>query len=124
MKLLQIGMVVAAVMLSASVAVAQSTTIDGQIQTVVAHCTGAVPDTCGGIVDVFSGVGSSYVTRIVVPAGTPIGYGSRSVSATILEAGDHVRIDYTAAASGNTATKVIIIEKQGASVPGDHPSGF
>ncbi|MHB8732184.1 MAG: hypothetical protein ACYDAB_10395 [bacterium] len=124
MKVFQAGLVAAAVMMSVSVAFAQPT-VDGQVQTITIHCTGVVPDTCSGVVDVLTGTGSGYATRVFIPEGTRIGYGSAPVPVTAIEAGDHVRIDYTAAPSGNTATAATILGKPGASQsPDDRMGGF
>lgn len=114
MRLFQVGLVAAAVAISASTAFAQPT-VEGQVQTITIHCVGAVPDTCSGVVDVSTGAGSGYVTRIFIPAGARIGYGSARVPVTAIEAGDRVRIDYTASDSGNTATAATILVKSGAS---------
>ena len=124
MKVFQAGLVAAAVMISASAAFAQPT-LDGQVQTITIHCTGVVPDTCSGVVDVLTGAGTGYATRVFIPAGTKIGYGSARVPVTAIESGDRVRINYTAAASGNTATAATIINKPGASQsPDDRMGGF
>jgi|GEM_PF-3338076 len=125
MKVLQVGLVAAvAVMMSASVALAQPN-VDGTVQTIVIHCIGVVPDSCSAVVDVLAGAGSGYAYRIFIPAGTQIGYGSARVPITTIEAGDHVRIDYTAAPSGNTATGATILGKPGANLtPDDRQGGF
>lgn len=114
MRVFQVGLVVAAVALSGSAAFAQPT-VQGQVQTITVHCTGAVPDTCGGVVDVLTGAGSGYMTRIFIPAGMLIGYGSARVPVTAIEAGDRIRIDFTASDKGNTATSALIFVKPGSS---------
>ncbi|HEV2439652.1 MAG TPA: hypothetical protein VGX97_06285 [bacterium] len=125
MKALHVGLVAAAaVMMSASVALAQPN-IDGTVQTIVIHCTGVVPDSCSGVVDVLAGAGSGYAYRIFIPAGTQIAYGSARAPITTIEAGDHVRIDYNAAPSGNTATGATVLGKPGATLtPDDRQGGF
>lgn len=124
MKVFQVALVAtAAVMLAASVAVAQPS-VDGTVQTIVIHCIGVVPDSCSAVVDVLAGAGSGYAYRVFVPAGTQIAYGSARVPITTIEAGDHVRIDYNAAPSGNTATGATILGKPGATATPDNRGGF
>lgn len=108
MKLYQVGAIVAAVMLSASMVAstqssAQSTTTEGQIQGISVSCSGKVPDTCAGRVDIAAGLGYG-VTSVFIPEGVPIKYGSRQVPITFLETGDRVRIDYTT--TNSTAANV------------------
>lgn len=115
MKLFQVGVVVAAVMFSASVALAQPT-LDGQVHAISVHCEGAVPDTCSGIVDVEVGVGSGAITRVFIPAGMLIAYGGRQLPVTALDVGDHVRIDLTSTAPARayTAASATIVDKTSA----------
>ncbi len=113
MKLFQVGVVVAAVMLSASVALAQPT-LDGQVQAISVHCDGAVPDTCSGTVDIVTGVGSGAVTRVFIPVGMLITYGSRQLPVTALDVGDHVRIDLASTNGTNSAASATIVDKTGA----------
>jgi len=127
MKLLQVGVVVAALMLSGSVAFAQPT-LDGQVHAISVHCEGAVPDTCSGTVDVEVGVGSGAITRVFIPAGMQIQYGGRQLPVTALEVGDHVRIDLasTAPARAYTAASATIVDRTGALKVSneDQKSGF
>lgn len=118
MRLFQLGMIAAAVVLSASMAAAQPS-VEGQVQTITIHCVGAVPGTCSGVVDVLSGAGSGYATRILIPAGMLIAYGGARVPVRAIEAGDRIRIDYAASDSVNTATSALILVKPGASPPMD-----
>ena len=113
MKLFQVGVAVAAVMLSASVALAQPT-LDGQVQAIAVHCDGMVPDTCSGTVDVVIGVGSGAVVRVFIPAGMLIAYGNRQLPVTALDVGDHVRIDLASTAGANIAASATIVDKTSA----------
>lgn len=114
MRLLQVGVVAAAVMLPVSAAFAQPS-VEGHVQTITIHCVGTVPDTCSGVVEVLTGPGSGYATRIFIPEGVGIGYGGARVPVTAIEAGDQVRIDFRASNSGNVATSARILVKPGSS---------
>ena len=105
-------------LIAASAAFAQPT-IEGQVQAITVHCIGAVPATCSGIADAATGAGSGYVSRIFIPEGTRILDGGRRVAVTAIEAGDHIRIDFTAAPSGNTATAAKILVKPGGNLPSE-----
>jgi hypothetical protein len=131
MKMLQlVGVVVGAVALCATAAGAQ-TTVEGQVQAVTVHCSGAAPETCGGTVDVVTGVGSGNITTIIVPEGKLLSYGGRQVPITALAVGDYVRFDYTttttalgdATVAFNTASNGVIVAAPGAvSIPaGEDP---
>lgn len=123
MKPFQVGLVAAAVLLSGSAASAQPS-VQGQVQTITVHCVGAVPETCSGVVDVLTGPGSGYATRIFIPAGTRVDYGGARVPVTAIEAGDRLRINFAAPASGNVATSAIILVKPGATPPPDNRGGM
>lgn len=120
MKLFQVGIVVSAVVVAlASMASAQSM-VEGQVVGVFPHCSGASPDTCGGILDVGTGVGSyGSVTEVYVPEGTKFMFGNRQIPITDVAVGDFVRIDYTTATVGNVnitrnmASSATMIERPG-----------
>lgn len=123
-KRFHVTLVAAAVLIAASAAFAQPT-VEGQIQAITIHCIGAVPATCSGVADITTGPGFGYVSRIFIPEGTRIVYGGRRVPVTALETGDRVRIDFTAAPSGNRATAATILVKPGGTVPSeDRQSGM
>jgi hypothetical protein len=121
MKLLHVGLMIAAVLVaSASMASAQ-TMVEGQVVGVNATCSGATPDTCGGILDIGTGVGSyGSVTEVYIPEGTMFTLGSAQVPITNVAPGDYVRIDYTTASAGdmntsfNTASSVTLLGRAGA----------
>jgi hypothetical protein len=121
MKLLQVGLLVAAILVaSASMASAQ-TIVEGQVVGVTASCAGSTPDTCGGILDIGTGVGSyGSVTEVYVPEGTMFALGNAQVPITDVAVGDYVRIDYTTASAGdlntslNTASSVTLLGRAGA----------
>jgi hypothetical protein len=135
MKLFQAAVIVAAaVVVLAPMASAQSM-VEGQVVEVIPHCSGGTPDTCGGILQVGTGVGSfGSVTDVYVPEGTMLTFGNRRVPITDLAVGDLVRIDYTTPTTTNvgamnTVSSGTVIERAGSSThfgpasPATHNNG-
>ncbi|HKX18365.1 MAG TPA: hypothetical protein VJT33_10185, partial [bacterium] len=91
---------------------AATNTVAGEIQTITLSCSGAAPDTCAATADIVTGAfptiangeqgqdrlmtpGYGPVTRIYIPEGLLVTFGSQQVPVTALRAGDEMRIDYT-----------------------------
>jgi hypothetical protein len=120
MKLFQAGLVVAAFVVAVAPIASAQSMVEGQVVGVFPHCSGASPGTCGGILDVGTGVGSfDSVTEVYVPEGMKFTFGNRQIPITDVAVGDFVRIDYSTATVGNvnitpnTASSATMLERPG-----------